>query len=459
MTSAVKILMVDDVGQNLVALDALLRRDEVLPLHAADGAEALELLLEHDIALALIDVQMPGMDGFELAEFMRGSPRTRHVPIIFLTATDRDTKRVFKGYEAGAVDFLYKPFDPHILSSKVDVFVQLHQQKRQLASQLDAMKQLVRTNDMFVAVLGHDLRNPLSSVMMNAEIVRRTVENAGKGEGAASTETALADKSARLHKAADRILTSGQRMAQMIDQLLGVARVRSGQLQIAPERFDLHAVARAIADEFQTVEHPPTLRVEARGDTHGVWDRGSLAQIISNLVGNALRHGDALHPVSIEVDGTQREEVRLRVSNGGEIPAAIQPHLFTPFRSGSDCLETPTEANSDDAHQREPLREGDHSGAAQPDDSKNQTHATAAVVEGDRSLTSIGQSAGLGLGLFIVHELVRLHAGSIDARSLAGSGTTTFEVALPRQSEWRRLHDTGTAIDGQASAFAIAGPR
>ena len=96
-------------------LSALLRRDDVEVLTARSGSEALELLLVHDVALALLDVQMPEMDGFELAELMRGSERTRQVPIIFVTAAARDQHRLFKGYESGAVDFLYKPIEPHIL--------------------------------------------------------------------------------------------------------------------------------------------------------------------------------------------------------------------------------------------------------------------------------------------------------------------------------------------------------
>jgi len=108
----VKCLLVDDLAENLVATSALLRRDDVMVLEARSGTDALNLLLEHDVALALIDVQMPDMDGFELAELMRGSERTRHVPIIFATAGDRDHHRLFKGYESGAVDFLYTPIDP-----------------------------------------------------------------------------------------------------------------------------------------------------------------------------------------------------------------------------------------------------------------------------------------------------------------------------------------------------------
>lgn len=128
-----KILVVDDLEENLVALEALLRGDAVELLLARSGAAALELLLVHEVALALIDVQMPEMDGIELAELMRGSERTRHVPIVLVTAGSQSPQRVFKGYESGAVDFLFKPVEPRILSSKVATFLEMYRQKRRLA--------------------------------------------------------------------------------------------------------------------------------------------------------------------------------------------------------------------------------------------------------------------------------------------------------------------------------------
>jgi PAS domain S-box-containing protein len=132
-----KFLLVDDNEPNLLALRSLLRRDDVEMLEAHSGREALELLLHHDIALAFIDVQMPVMDGFELAELMRGSQRSRHVPIIFLTAGPRDNLRRFRGYTAGAVDFLYKPIEPHVLQSKAGIFLELYRQREELARQRD----------------------------------------------------------------------------------------------------------------------------------------------------------------------------------------------------------------------------------------------------------------------------------------------------------------------------------
>ena len=132
----VPFLLVDDLEENLVSLEALLKRDDHLLLKARSGDQALELLLKHDVALALVDVQMPGLNGFELAELMRGNERTRRIPIIFVTAGTADGRR-FRGYEAGAVDFIQKPIEPDVLRSKVEVFFELYRQRQRLAAQRD----------------------------------------------------------------------------------------------------------------------------------------------------------------------------------------------------------------------------------------------------------------------------------------------------------------------------------
>lgn len=133
-----RILAVDDVAENLSALEALLAREGVELVTARSGMEALELLLvQDDFALALLDVQMPTMDGFELAELMRGTERTRRIPIIFLTAVATDEQRKFRGYEAGAVDYLLKPLDAQVIRNKVEIFVELYRQRGELARQRD----------------------------------------------------------------------------------------------------------------------------------------------------------------------------------------------------------------------------------------------------------------------------------------------------------------------------------
>src|SRR6478609_70151 len=139
-----KCLVVDDREENRLALRGLLRADDVELVEARSGREALELLLEHDFALVLLDVQMPEMDGFEVAELVRGSERTRDVPIIFTTAGEHDQRRVFKGYESGAVDFLHKPVDGAILRNKAGVFFELHRRKSLLAHELRQREESLR---------------------------------------------------------------------------------------------------------------------------------------------------------------------------------------------------------------------------------------------------------------------------------------------------------------------------
>jgi two-component sensor histidine kinase len=162
--SSVSFLLVDDLDDNLLSLEALLRRENLVLLKARSGDQALELLLQNDVALALIDVQMPGLNGFELAELMRGNERTRRIPIIFVTAGSADSRRRFRGYEAGAVDFIQKPIEPDILRSKADVFFELYRQRQQITAQRDelevqaeALKEAGRRKDEFLITLTHDI--------------------------------------------------------------------------------------------------------------------------------------------------------------------------------------------------------------------------------------------------------------------------------------------------------------
>ncbi|MFM0597869.1 MULTISPECIES: hybrid sensor histidine kinase/response regulator [Paraburkholderia] len=311
--SPVNILIVDDIVHNITALEALLARPDVNVLVADSGTAALDLLLKHEVALAILDVNMPGMNGFELAALMRGSPRTSHVPIIFLTATAQDASRTFRGYEAGAVDFLYKPFDPRILQSKVDVFVQLEQQKRQLAAQLVTTRQMLEANEMLMAVLSHDLRTPLGAVLASAEYLMRT----------AADEQSIT--------VATRVKNSSLRMARMVDQLLNLARLQGGRLPLQPRSIELATLCRSVIDEFASRENGKRIVFASSGNTSGAWDTDLVWQAVSNLVSNALHHGAAGGDIGVEVDGEAVDSVRLKVANRGTIPTEVFPHLFKAF--------------------------------------------------------------------------------------------------------------------------------
>ncbi len=310
----VKFLLVDDVEDNLLALEALLRREGLLILKAKSGMEALELLLEHEFALAFLDVQMPGMDGFELAELMRGSERTKNVPIIFVTAGNRDPQRVFKGYESGAVDFLYKPIEPRVLKSKADVFFELHRQRKEFAAAL-------QMNELFVGILSHDLRNPLGALLIGAQLL----------------ETQIKDE--KQLRTARRMSSAGRRMAEMIEQLLDLTRGRLlGGIGLvrARQRIDVTSLVQRTVDELQGAHPERPIVLHAPSNCVTVGDPDRLLQLFSNLIGNAVHHASPATPVTVEV-GSDADEVRMSVHNQGVIPPELVPTLFDPFRKRQEA--------------------------------------------------------------------------------------------------------------------------
>ncbi|NNG01896.1 MAG: diguanylate cyclase [Desulfobacteraceae bacterium] len=181
------LLLVDDKPANLKALETVLRQPELSIFKAESGNRALELVLEQDFALVLLDVQMPGMDGYEVAELMRGNKDTRHIPIIFVTAINEEDTQIFKGYEAGAVDFLFKPLNPNILLGKVNIFLELHRQKIALLdanselkhanSKIQAQQQAVIEEERLKVLLqmagatAHELNQPLMALLGNIELM------------------------------------------------------------------------------------------------------------------------------------------------------------------------------------------------------------------------------------------------------------------------------------------------
>lgn len=364
MSDDINILVVDDMPQNLVAIEALLKRPGLNIIQANSGATALEVLLVKEVALILIDVQMPIMDGFELATLIRGSARTNSIPLIFLTAGAREPKNSFRGYEAGAVDFLYKPIDEIVLKSKVNVFVELYAKEKQLAKQLEELKQALALNELFTAVLGHDLRTPLSAVLNGTDLLLKISQDP------------------MIRTSATRMQSSAQRMNKMVEQLLDVARIRAGNMQLRVSEIDYAEQCGRLADELGDHRKNGRVTIEAVGNTIGAADVDRIQQVFSNLMANALQHGGDAAPIKVSIDGTDPQAISVSVQNAGVIPADALESIFEPFVSRQTIQKS---------------------------------------------------TQGLGLGLYIVRKFVELHGGSVTVTS-GDASDTRFVARFPRRS-------------------------
>ena len=390
-----KLLIVDDLPENLLALDALVRGPAKKVYRAASAEQALGLLLEHEFALAILDVQMPGMNGFELAEMMRGTERTRHIPIIFVSAAGREMNYAFKGYESGAVDFLHKPLDAHAVISKVNVFVDLYRHRKALRREMDALaashrqqealvqqlqcaqrelERAVRMRDDFMSMVSHELRTPLNTLFLETQLRKLHL---GKGNLALFSPE-------RLPAMIERDQRQIQNMVRLIDDMLDVTRMRSGALSIQPKPMDLAALARNVAESFanQAEAAGSTIEVQAPPQLEGVWDEFRIEQVLSNLLTNALRYGGG-GPVEIHVQQDEDE-------GGGVALVGVRDHGMG-------------------------IAPADH----------------ARIFEQfERTDDSRRRAAGLGLGLYITRQIVLAHGGQIGVDSAQGEGAL-FSVRLP----------------------------
>ena len=356
----VKLLIVDDLRENLVALEALIRQEDRIIHQARSGDEALALLLEHDFALAILDVQMPGMSGLELASMMRGTEKTRRIPLIFVSAGAKELNYAFKGYETGAVDFLYKPLDPHAVRSKVAVFVEIHRQRQQLQEAQAELQRAIEMRDDFVSMVSHELRTPLNTLYLQTQLRRRV---AG---GATLTP-------AQVNAMVERDEAQIRNMVRLIDDMLDVSRLRKGTLAIQPAAADLAPLVRRVVENYagQAANVGCPMELDAPDTLPGVWDEFRIEQVVANLLTNAIRYGGG-KPVQVTVRSSG-QEASVSVSDRGiGIAPQDQARIFEQFERAVGKHVAP----------------------------------------------------GLGLGLYITQQIVQAHGGRIDVHSSPGEGST-----------------------------------
>jgi two-component system sensor histidine kinase/response regulator len=334
----VNLLLVDDQPANLLALEAMLQDLGQHIVKAGSGREALKWLLTNDCAVILLDVKMPEMDGFETAELIRQRDRSRHTPIIFLTAADRSQTQAMRGYAVGAVDYLIKPVVPEFVRSKVTVFVELakttellrrqterlqisEQAARELADAraelVEDLEQKNRELETFSYTVSHDLRAPLRRIESFAKALSETQADRLDDEG---------------RRYLSRIRTSSQEMAQLIDDVLYLSRVTRAELR--RQEVDLSALARAIIERLREAEPDRKVDVRIRPGLTTVGDGQLLRIALDNLLENAWKFSARQPEARIEFGVTHLpgEPAYFIRDNGAGFDMSYAGRLFTPFQ-------------------------------------------------------------------------------------------------------------------------------
>lgn len=373
-----KILIVDDRPENLLSMSHLLRRPDLEILTAGSGEEALNLMLDHELALVLLDVQMPEMDGFEVAELMHGNERTRHIPIIFVTAINKERQHIFHGYETGAVDYLFKPVDPFIIRSKVDVFLELKRMELIRESLLDELnhanrrlRDLSENKSEFLSAASHELRTPLTVIKENCALVRDEVVGSTTADQQHCMEAAL---------------RNCNRLTQLVNDLLDLDSIESGYGNLMRHEVQVGNILAACASDFRVQCEREGLHLyteipESIPPVLG--DPGLITQVVVNLMGNAIKFSSGGTCIALGAFA-HRGGVLIRVQDEGPgIAAEDQKRVFEKFTQ------------------------------------VNRTPGPGAQ--------------GTGLGLAISSKIADLLDGRLDLQSELGVGST-FSFFLPRYS-------------------------
>lgn len=389
----VRVLLVDDRPENLLVLESILEGMPIQLFKANSGNDALAFLFEEEFALVLMDVQMPDMDGYETAEIMRSRERTREIPIIFVTAISNKEKNIFRGYEAGAVDFLFKPVEPEILLSKVRVFTSLYRQKAVIQKQLadlteykvkleesvsvseklaDDANQANKAKSEFLANMSHEIRTPLNAIIGMAELLG---------------ETSLSEEQEQYVRVFN---SAGENLLGLINDILDLSKVEAGQVEIEETPFSLEEVLLSVCDTLSLKAHGKGLELNSRifpGTTiDRIGDPTRLRQILLNLASNAIKF-TSTGEVSMSVSTSNSGKLLFEVSDTGiGIPEDKLDLIFKSF------------------------------------------------AQADSSTTR--KFGGTGLGLAISRRLVELMGGAINVESTVGEGSTfSFEVNIPENPE------------------------
>ena len=412
----VELLLVDDRAENLLALEAILEPLGQRLVSAHSGEEALKAVLKHDFACILLDVQMPDMNGFDAAQIIKSREKSRYIPIIFLSAISKEDAYVFKGYSMGAVDYVFKPFNPDVLRSKVAVFVDLYLKQQQIREQAELLAESERRElelQHRAALLESEARSTAQLTELNTQLKERQKEleqamgvrnrfyasmshelrtpiNAVIGYSTLMIDNIYGPLNEKQREGLQRTLRAARHLLELVNDVLDLSKIEAGKIELTLQSVsiptlieDLFVTVRPLADE-----HGTSLSFNHTDDPLNiVTDPRRVRQILLNLLSNAIKFG-MKKPIEVSCERTEDGGVVISVKDEGEgISAEDQSRIFEEFVQVS-----PT------------------------------------------------QQLGTGLGLPISRRLATLLDGSLEVESAPGKGSV-FTLRLPAEGQ-PRMYDS-----------------
>lgn len=369
------ILIVDDSPENIISLKKVLEKNDFEVDTASSGEEALKKILQKSYVLIILDVQMPGMDGFEVAEAIKGYSKAKETAIIFLSAATADVQLITKGYSSGALDYISKPVDINILLLKVKTFYRIYEQSRalnemqtKLLEEIEYRKEAERKKDEFISIASHELKTPMTSVKGYLQLLERSVDKKDYDV----TKTRLA-----------KVQNQVEKLHTLISDLLDISKIESGKLKFNKKPFAFNEMVDQVLEVMQQSNPQIKLikKVTYAGSVFG--DELRIEQVVVNFISNAVKYAPDTQEIHIntEIRGNQ---LYFSVKDFGiGMSEEHQQKIFDKFYRVEETSE---------------------------------------------------RFQGFGIGLYICHEIIQRHKGTIGVSSIPGEGSE-FYFYIPLQPE------------------------
>lgn len=366
------ILIVDDTPENLISLKKVLEKHDFEVDTAASGEEALKKVLKNSYVLIILDVQMPGMDGFEVAEAISGYSKAKETAIIFLSAANTEFRFIAKGYSSGGLDYITKPVDMNILLLKVKTFYRIYEQNRKLnemqkslIEEIEFRKEAERKKDEFISIASHELKTPLTSVKGYVQLLERSVQ---KGD----TETVKK----HLEKAQGQL----EKLNSLIADLLDISKIESGKLKFNKQNFAINTLIDNVIEVMHQSNPEFKIRKKGEANCEVYGDEMRIEQVIVNFLTNAIKYSPGTSEIELTVNVTDDQlYIGVKDFGIGMLPEQ-QKYVFDKFYR---VEETST------------------------------------------------RFQGLGIGLYISAEIINRHGGQIGVKSEYGKGSE-FYFSMPK---------------------------